>query len=90
MDDQVRIERLFVWGDARPDDHDEVLATHIPPNVTPEGARFTLRTWDVRYPPGAERMTEATYGEARDVLTPEDRGIRVVCSLQVSHSRSAQ
>jgi hypothetical protein len=30
MDDQVRIERLFVWSDDRLDDHDEILATHIP------------------------------------------------------------
>ena len=55
----MRIARLFVWSGNRRDDRDEVLSTHIPHHVTHEGARFTLRTWDVRYPAGAKRLTDA-------------------------------
>ena len=61
----MRIARLFVWSGNRRDDRDEVLSTHIPHHVTHEGARFTLRTWDVRYPAGAKRLTDATYDEVR-------------------------
>ena len=60
----MRIARVFVWKDGRPDGHDEVRSVAIPRYATHEGTRFELRTWDVRYPQGQERVTDAFYDEA--------------------------
>jgi hypothetical protein len=59
----MRIERVFVWTDGRPDGHDEIRSLDIPHHVTHEGTRFELRTWHVRYPQGQERVTDAIYDE---------------------------
>jgi hypothetical protein len=59
----MRIARVFVWNDNRPDGRDEIRAIDIPHQVTHEGAHFTLRSWDIRYPQGQERVTEAVYDE---------------------------
>ena len=59
----VRIARVFVWKDGRPDGHDEIRSVAIPRYATFEGVRFELRTWDVRYPQGQERITDAFYDE---------------------------
>lgn len=59
----MRIARVFVWKDDRPDDQDEIRSREIPHHVTHEGAAFALRTWDVRYPQGQERVTDAIYDE---------------------------
>jgi len=65
----MRIERTFIWNDSRPDDHDEVRARHIAPRVQHQGVLFSLRGWDVRYPPGVTRVTDATYDET-DAIRP--------------------
>ena len=59
----MRIARVFVWNDDRPDGQDEIRSLDIPHQVTYEGARFTLRNWDIRYPQGEERVTDAFYDE---------------------------
>lgn len=59
----MRIARVFVWSDGRPDGHDEIRSLEISHQVTHEGTRFQLRTWDVRYPQGQERVTDAFYDE---------------------------
>ena len=59
----MRIARVFVWKDGRPDDQDEIRSREIPHHVTHEGSRFELRAWDVRYPQGQERVTDAVYDE---------------------------
>jgi hypothetical protein len=60
----MRIARVFVWrNEARPDDHDEIRSLDIAPHVTHAGTLFELRTWDIRYPPGQERTTDAFYDE---------------------------
>jgi len=62
----VRIVRTFVWNDdERPDDNDEIRSTGIDHHVRYHGVLFQLRTWDIRYPPGQRRVTEAIYDEAR-------------------------
>jgi hypothetical protein len=65
--------RTFVWNDERPDDTDEIRATGIDHHVRYQGALFKLRTWDIRYPPGERRVTEAIYDEAR----PETVSLRL-------------
>jgi hypothetical protein len=60
----MRIARVFVWGDERPDDHDEIRAVDIPHHVTHQGVHFDLRIWDMRFPQGQERITDAIYDEA--------------------------
>jgi len=59
----MRIARVFVWRDARPDGHDEIRSVDIPQQVTHEGVHFKLRSWDLRYPQGEERITDAFYDE---------------------------
>ena len=59
----MRIARVFVWADDRPDGHDEIRSPDIPHQVTHEGTHFELRTWDIRYPQGQERVTDAIYDE---------------------------
>lgn len=59
----MRIARIFVWSDDRPDDHDEIRSLDIPHHVTRDGAVFELRNWDIRYPQGQERITDAFYDE---------------------------
>ena len=60
----MRIARVFVWSDAdRPDDRDEIRSLDIPHRVTHDGALFELRTWDIRYPAGEDRVTDAFYDE---------------------------
>ena len=59
----MRIARVFVWKDGRPDDQDDIRSVDIPHHVTYEGAHFQLRTWDIRYPAGQERITDAFYDE---------------------------
>ena len=59
----MRIVRVFVWNDHRPDEHDEIRSLDIPHHVTHKGSRFELRTWDVRYQQGQERLTDAFYDE---------------------------
>jgi hypothetical protein len=60
---QLRIARLFSWNDDRPDEHDEISSVDIAPHVTHAGRLFKLRTWDIRYPQGEERITDAFYDE---------------------------
>ena len=60
----VRIVRTFVWSDERPDDIDEIRSTGIDHHVRHHGVLFQLRTWDIRYPPGQQRVTEVIYDEA--------------------------
>jgi hypothetical protein len=61
----MRIARVFVWQDTdRPDDHDEIRSLEIPHSVTHAGVHFELRSWDIRYPQGEERVTDAFYDEA--------------------------
>jgi hypothetical protein len=62
----MRMVRTFVWGDGRPDDSDEIRSTGIDRHVRYRGVLFQLRTWDIRYPPGERRVTEAVYDEAVD------------------------
>ena len=62
----MRIARHFTWSDERPDDRDEIRSVDIPPRVTHAGVLFALRTWDIRYPPGEERVTDAFYDEVVD------------------------
>jgi len=62
----MRIARVFVWSDERPDGRDEIRAVDIPHQVTHGGVHFTLRSWDIRYPQGQERVTEAIYDEVTD------------------------
>jgi hypothetical protein len=62
----MRIARVFEWSDDRPDDYDEIRSSDIAPHVTHEGTLFALRTWDIRYPQGKERITDACYGEVLD------------------------
>lgn len=59
----MRIARVFVWNDDRPDGHDEIRSVDIPRQVTHDGAHFMLRTWDIRYPPGEDRVTDAIYDQ---------------------------
>lgn len=59
----MRLARVFVWSDDRPDDRDEIRSVVIAPHVTHAGTLFELRTWDIRYPPGQERVTDAFYDE---------------------------
>lgn len=59
----MRIARVFVWSDDRLDDRDEIRSLDILHHVTYEGALFKLRTWDIRYPQGEERITDAFYDE---------------------------
>jgi hypothetical protein len=59
----VRIHRIFVWDDDRPDEHDEIRSVDIPHHVTRDGVHFELRNWDIRYPQGEERVTDAFYDE---------------------------
>jgi len=60
----MRIARVFVWqDDGRADDHDEIHSLDIPHLVTHKGAHFELRNWDIRYPQGEERITDAFYDE---------------------------
>ena len=60
----MRIARVFVWQeDGRADDHDEIRSLDIPRLVTHNGAHFELRNWDIRYPQGEERITDAFYDE---------------------------
>jgi len=60
----VRIVRTFVWSDERPDDTDEIGSLELEHHVRYHGVLFHLRTWDIRYPPGERRVTEAIYDEA--------------------------
>ena len=60
----MRIVRTFVWNDERPDDTDEIRSTGIEHHVRHQGVLFGLRSWDIRYPPGQRRVTEAIYDEA--------------------------
>ena len=60
----MRIARVFVWADGRPESRDEIRSVDIPHDVTHEGTHFQLRTWDVRYPQGEERITDAFYDES--------------------------
>ena len=39
------------------------LVRHRRPHVTHEGTLFALRTWDIRYPQGQERITDAFHNE---------------------------
>ena len=59
----MRIVRVFVWNDHRPDEHDEIRSLDIPHHVSYKGSPFKLRTWDVRYPQGEARVTDAIYHE---------------------------
>ena len=59
----MRIARRFVWNDGRPDDHDEVFAASVGHRVTHDGVRFALGRWDIRYPAGERRVTDAIYNE---------------------------
>lgn len=59
----MRIARVFVWIDDRPDEHDEIRSVDILRRVTHDGAHFELRNWDIRYPQGEERVTDAFYVE---------------------------
>jgi len=60
----MRIVRVFVWRDeGRDDDHDEIRSLDIPHCVTHDGAHFELRNWDIRYPQGEERITDAFYDQ---------------------------
>lgn len=59
----MRIARVFEWSDQRADDHDEIRSLDIASHVTHEGTLFALRTWDIRFPQGQERITDAFYGE---------------------------
>jgi len=61
----MRIARVFIWSDERPDEHDEIRSVDIPRRVTHGGVHFELRTWDIRYPQGQERITDAIYDEVR-------------------------
>ena len=63
---EMRIVRVFTWRDDRPDDHDEIRSLDIPQHVTHAGTLFELRTWDIRYPQGQERVTDAIYDEVAD------------------------
>ena len=60
----MRIVRTFVWRDERADDTDELRCSELDHRVGHHGAWFKLRTWDVRYPMGQPRVTEAIYDEA--------------------------
>jgi len=62
----MRIARVFVRTDDRPNEHDEIRSLDIAPHVTHEGVHFHLRTWDIRFPQGQERVTGAIYDEAVD------------------------
>ena len=62
----MRIARHFTWSDGRPVDRDDVRSIDIAPRVTHAGVRFALRTWDIRYPPDEERVTDAFYDEVVD------------------------
>ena len=57
---ETRIVRVFTWRDGRPDDRDEIRSLDIPQHVTHAGTLFELRTWDIRYPQGKERVTDAS------------------------------
>jgi len=59
----MRLARVFAWADERPDDRDEIRAQKIAEHVTYQGTLFELRTWDIRYPQGQERITDAFYDE---------------------------
>jgi len=60
----MRIERVFIWrGDDHPDDHDEIRSVDIPHHITHDGTLFKLRKWDIRFPQGQERVTDAFYDE---------------------------
>ena len=59
----MRIARVFVWKDDRPDGHDEIRSVDIPRHVTHDGVLFELRGWDIRFPQGQERITDAFYDE---------------------------
>ena len=59
----MRIARVFVWSDDRPDDHDEIRSIDLLHQVTHEGVHFTLTRWDIRFPQGQDRITDAFYGE---------------------------
>jgi hypothetical protein len=59
----MRIARVFAWADERPVDRDEIRALEIAEHVTYQGTLFELRTWDIRYAQGQERITDAFYDE---------------------------
>jgi hypothetical protein len=59
----MRIAQVFVWQDERPDDHDEIRSVEIPHRVSHDGVLFHLRYWDIRFPQGEERITDAFYVE---------------------------
>jgi hypothetical protein len=61
----MRIARVFVWSDERPDDEDEIRSIEIAQRVTHGGALFHLRTGDIHFPQGQERITDAIYDEDR-------------------------
>ena len=59
----MRIARVFAWADDRPDDRDEIRAQEIAEHLKYQETLFELRTWDLRYPQGQERITDAFYDE---------------------------
>ena len=59
----MRIARVFKWSDDRPDHHDEIRSSDIAPHVTHECTLFALRTWNIPYRRGQERITDAFYNE---------------------------
>ena len=59
----MRIVRTFVWRDERANDTDELRSTDLAHHVGHEGVSFLLRSWDIRYPSGKPRVTEAIYDE---------------------------
>ena len=62
----MRIARVFVWNDDRPDGRDEIRSAELAPHATHEGTLFKFRTLDIRYPQGQERITDAFYDEVVD------------------------
>ena len=67
----MRIHRTFVWRDGRPDDEEEIRSEVVDHLVSHGGARFVLRSWDMRFPPGRPRVTEAVYDEIRSALSAD-------------------
>lgn len=59
----MRIAQVFIWSGDRPDGHDDIRSIDIPHQVTHQGVHFTLRTWDIRYTQGQDRITDAIYDE---------------------------
>lgn len=68
----MRIQRQFVWSDDRADEYEELLSPTVDHLVTHGGTPFYLRHWDIRYGPGAPRVTDAVYDEwvLRDARAP--------------------